>query len=122
MSEGRRPSSLGARPLPLIRSARRIQLSTQLFYQHAKRPEWGVAVLIDALDDRRIFLFNDGVARTFVNDYALLMNLVELDEESAADANRFFDKHKRKASSRAVRERKPATAAKKRKSKAVAVK
>jgi hypothetical protein len=62
-------------------------------YQHAKRPEWGLAVPIDHLGDRRIFLFESGECRTIMNEYAHLMAEVEPEEDVAAQARKYFAKH-----------------------------
>ena len=55
-------------------------------YQHTKRPEWGFAVVIDHLLDRRIFMFENGESRTISNEYGHLMAEVEPPEEQASKA------------------------------------
>ena len=62
-------------------------------YQHAKRPEWGLAVAIGHVADRRVFLFESGERRAIMNEYAHLMSEVEPAEEVAAEARKRFDKH-----------------------------
>lgn len=66
-------------------------------YQHEKRPEWGLAIAIDHLVDRKTYLFEGGERRTFMNEYVHFMSEVEPEEEAAAKARRYFDKHAARA-------------------------
>jgi len=62
-------------------------------YQHAKRPDWGLAIAVDELTDRKSFLFEDGEQRTFMNEYAHLMSEVQPTEELVEKARKYFSKY-----------------------------
>ena len=61
-------------------------------YQHATRPEWGFAIAIDYLVDRRIFLFESGERRAIMNEYAHLISQVEPAAELATKARQALRK------------------------------
>lgn len=69
------------------------QIDTISLYQHAKRPEWGLAIAVEYHLDRRTFLFRSGERRTIMNEYAHLISVVEPEEDAAADARQYFQKH-----------------------------
>jgi hypothetical protein len=57
-------------------------------YVHHKRTEWGRALLAWEREDKRGYLFEDGVLRTIAEPYYHLMKLSELDQTSLPDAFR----------------------------------
>lgn len=66
-------------------------------YQHAKRPDWGFAIAIAHLVDRKIFVFESGESRTFMNEYVHFMSEVEPAEDVAAKARQALAKHAARA-------------------------
>lgn len=52
-------------------------------YQHVARAEWGNAVLLEELADRRIFRFEDGKERTIHANFWEKMQVQDLDPEEA---------------------------------------
>jgi hypothetical protein len=62
-------------------------------YQHVKRPDWGLAIAVAELDDRRTYLFDDGRLRTFMHEYVHLMSESEPPEDVAERARSYFAKH-----------------------------
>jgi hypothetical protein len=79
------------------------------FYQHVKRPEWGVSTIVDTLDDRTVYLFDDGTRRTIGIGHLHLMQSVELSQEAAAEIQRKLDKHLRVRSGTTATKRKRVT-------------
>ena len=45
-------------------------------FQHGKRQQWGRAVLLEELSDRRIFLFEDGTERAIHQEYYEKMDVL----------------------------------------------
>ena len=45
-------------------------------FQHGKRQQWGRAVLLEELSDRRIFLFEDGTERAIHQEYYEKMDIL----------------------------------------------
>ena len=78
-------------------------------YQHAKRPDWGLAMVVDFSNDRRTFLFADGQRRTFLNEYAQLMLVAQPEEGAAEEARKYFAKHSPRISFEGIAVKKPAT-------------
>jgi hypothetical protein len=52
-------------------------------YRHVSRKDWGDAVLLEELEDRRIFRFEDGKERSIGVNYLDKMELVELSADDA---------------------------------------
>ncbi len=55
-------------------------------FRHAKRPEWGAALLTWERDGKRAYLFEDGVHRMIAAPYYHLMNSVQLDQTELSAA------------------------------------
>lgn len=81
-------------------------------YQHTKRPDWGFAIAIAHLADRKIFVFESGESRTFMNEYVHFMSEVEPAEELAAKARQALAKHAARAASASAPAKKKTSARK----------
>ena len=53
-------------------------------YRHPKRPEWGMAVFNDEIEDRVRFAFDDAQIRAFRSDALHVLEIVQLPEAEAA--------------------------------------
>ena len=53
-------------------------------YRHPKRPEWGMAVFNDEIEDRVRFAFDDSQVRAFRADALHVLEIVQLPAEEAA--------------------------------------
>ena len=53
-------------------------------YMHPKRPEWGMAVFNDEIEDRVRFAFDDAQIRAFRSDQLHVLEVVTLPEAEAA--------------------------------------
>jgi hypothetical protein len=53
-------------------------------FRHPKRPEWGMAIVNDEVEDRVRFAFDDAQIRAFRFDALHVLEVVELPEEEAA--------------------------------------
>ena len=62
-------------------------------YRHPKRPEWGMAVFNDEIEDRVRFAFHDSQIRAFRADALHVLEVVELPE---AEANKVRSELSRK--------------------------
>jgi hypothetical protein len=71
-------------------------------YQHAKRPDWGFAIAVAHLVDRKIFVFENGESRTFMNEYTHFMSEVEPAEDVATKARQALAKHAARATASAA--------------------
>ena len=61
-----------------------IQLADTRIYRHPKRPEWGMAVFNDEIEDRVRFAFDDAQIRAFrSNQLHVLEEVVTLSEAEA---------------------------------------
>ena len=65
------------------------------FYQHSKRPEWGYSAIVEILEDRTTFLFDDGVKRTIKSDHLHMMAHVTLEQGEADEVQRKLAFHAR---------------------------
>lgn len=59
-------------------------LANTRIYRHTKRPEWGMAVFNDEIEDRVRFAFDDAQIRAFRVDSLHMLEVVELPEAEAA--------------------------------------
>lgn len=59
-------------------------------YQHVKRPEWGLSVIVAMDDDRTTFFFVDGIERIIKRDHVHLMERVSLVDASTEEAQKKF--------------------------------
>ena len=62
--------------------------TTPNLYEHAKRPEWGLAILAWDGGDRRRYQFEDGQMRTFKRGYYRLMSPVDRPMDATLDVLR----------------------------------
>jgi hypothetical protein len=62
-------------------------------YQHSKRPEWGYCAVVEVLEDRTLFKFDDGLSRTISHDHIKLMQRVDLEEAEATAIHARIAKH-----------------------------
>lgn len=53
-------------------------------YKHPKRPEWGMAIFNDEIEDRVRFAFEDAQIRAFKADQLHVLEVVRLPEPEAA--------------------------------------
>ena len=53
-------------------------------YRHPKRPEWGMAVFNDEVEDRVRFAFDDAQIRAFRANALHVLEVVQLPEDEAA--------------------------------------
>lgn len=50
-------------------------------WQHSRRPEWGAAVLVDVNPNHAIYQFQDGMMRTFRQEFTHMFEPMEAEEE-----------------------------------------
>lgn len=62
-------------------------------YEHTKRPEWGLSMLVNLDNDRLTFGFVDGSQRTLTRESFHLMKRVVLAGEAAQEARKKLDVH-----------------------------
>jgi hypothetical protein len=62
-------------------------------YQHTKRPEWGYCAIIEVLEDRTTYKFDDGSSRAISRNHVFMMEQVEPDEPEATEIRKRIAKH-----------------------------
>jgi hypothetical protein len=79
-------------------------------FRHPKRPEWGMAVMREQIDDRILFAFEDAQVRAFKANLLNVLEIVHLPDDESASV---LAKLQKKASTRrAVKKKAPTKAAK----------
>ena len=64
-------------------------------YEHVKRPEWGLSMIVTLDTDRMTLGFIDGSQRTIKREHFHMMKRVVLSGDAAEDARRKLDAHAR---------------------------
>ena len=62
-------------------------------YQHTKRPEWGYCAILEVLEDRTTYKFDDGSSRSISRNHIHMMAQVEPDEPEATEIRKRIAKH-----------------------------
>ncbi len=74
--------------------------SPTVIVQHIRRPQWGMATLVEEGDGRKVYHFTDGKVRTFREEYCGLLEAVELSEERRSEVMTTLSRSVRPASRR----------------------
>ena len=80
-------------------------------YRHPKRPEWGMAIFNDEVEDRVRFAFDDSQIRAFRADSLHVLEIVHLPEAEAAKVRAQLSR-KRSVTPSGVPKKKPKARAK----------
>jgi hypothetical protein len=75
-------------------------------YRHPKRPEWGMAVFNDEIEDRVRFAFDDAQIRAFRSDQLHVLEIVTLPEAEATKVRAQLSR-KRSVTSAGLPKKKP---------------
>ena len=62
-------------------------------YQHTKRPEWGYCAVMEVLEDRTTFKFDDGSSRAISRNHIQMMVQVEPAEPEATEIRKRLAKY-----------------------------
>jgi len=62
-------------------------------YQHSKRPEWGYCAVMEVLEDRTTFKFDDGSSRAISRNHIQMMVQVEPAEPEATEIRKRLAKY-----------------------------
>lgn len=82
-------------------------------YQHTKRPEWGYCAVMEVLEDRTTFKFDDGSSRAISRNHIHMMAQVEPAEPEATEIRKRLAKYTLSRSTSADGKPKKKSAAKK---------
>jgi hypothetical protein len=86
-------------------------LADTQIYRHPKRPEWGMAVFNDEIEDRVRFAFDDAQIRAFRADALHVLEVVHLPEAEAEKVRAQLSR-KRSVTSAGLPKKKPKPRAK----------
>jgi len=62
-------------------------------YQHTKRPEWGYCAIVEVLEDRTTYKFDDGSSRSISRNHIHMMAQMEPDEPEATEIRKRLAKY-----------------------------
>ena len=82
-------------------------------YQHTKRPEWGYCAVMEVLEDRTTFKFDDGSSRAISRNHIQMMVQVEPAEPEATEIRKRLAKYTLRSASADGKPKKKSAAKKK---------